>query len=63
MLGQLEMFLVDASEERPEGIGLILRHGEVIEDEGELVPSCVLTREQALQLAYALGELAQKLPS
>lgn len=64
MNGQLEAFLVDATEDHPEGIGLILRHVQVIEDtDGELVPSCVMTREQALKLAYALGEMAQKLPS
>lgn len=63
MRGQLEAFLVDANEEHGPGVGIILRHVEVIEDEGELVPSCVLSREQALKLAYLLGEMAQKLPS
>lgn len=61
-MAQLELSVVDANEDHPAGIAFLFRDMDIIEDEGQLVPSGVMTREQALLLAYKLGELAQKLP-
>ena len=62
---QLEAFITEATETEPAGIGILLHGASIVEDppdSNNLVPCCKLTRSQALQLAYGLGELAQKLP-